>query len=1595
MASGTWTSVATSGAWSLATNWSGSTIADGSGFTANFASNITATTTIDTTIGGGWSGTIGSIVFSDNGASGSAWTLGTQSTITLGSLSTITTTTGATINGILAGAVSGLTKTGAQTLTLSGVNTFSGSITINAGTLSVTNASGLGSNTARVVTVTSGAVLSLGASITGSNLTPDISGTGIAGVNDGAVVLASSSISANIGAITLGASAKIRASASGTLASSILTASGRDLTLQVVPTSTGTFSGAITGAGALIVGGTAGAGLTSQTGTVTLSSLTNSYTGDTTVSTGTTTVSGLLGNGSYAGAISIASGATFSFTSTSNQTLSGGISGLGTLTKATGTSSILTLSGTNSYSVLNIQAGTVSVASIANNIGSGVSTVNVGLTGTSGTLRYTGSGETTSKVINLAGNTTGGATIENNGSGALVFTSNITGVSASGTRTLTLSGSNAGVNDFQGVIADVGAGAGLTAFTKAGVGYWKLSGVNTFSGVNAAIGVTVTGGQLEIPALTALGSGTKTISITSTNRNSSMLLSGAVTYPPTLSWSLSSTGSDQANSALGAIRASADSTIAGAVALTSPSTVYADTGNLTISGTVTSTTQTFTSRAATGRTVTITGGIGTGTALVAQGPGTTVWAGNAANTTTAGPPNVSGGALRQTMTLSSGQFAHTSVGFGNSAAQTGSSSSRYQYTGGTLELSNNGAAGAVDYTGLTNTTAISINRGSGKVKLSRDSTAGSFSMTLGNTASPTNGVLTLEYAGTTGTIGTDSSIIFSSFTANAHQPRIIISNGSVLVPAYFDANRVAVPMVYGSAQLNVAASQGSGTTISLVSSGSTFGAYNLTGDISAQVSARTQIIRFDSSTGTPITLAAGANLQATFIMDMGTGTARTIIAGATGAKLSRHNLGGGVQIGIWTENVTSTGATISADMDARYNAGFTKAGVGILSFTGAVANLSGINIAEGTFRIGSAGTFDSTFGAITLGNVYAASGTTVAAEFNQPGDVVVAGLSGGGANTAVTLNGGDLVLRNSGTTTFGGDIVLGGAQKLKVKSLAATSEAFLQSFQGAFPFTAIEMSRGYISLDPQYGMTFTGASAPTITTTGGSFVAIQAQNGLSTDYTVTLGAVSVGAGNLRLSLANSTTSGNPYNTRVTLASLALTGDATANLLAQTANPQQAMTVTGATTGQPMGNGLNVWNGSNIAFYRAAGSTLAGASQNFTGGIALFDTVDVPVYGTGAAGDVNFPAAKGASTSFTSSSTENINVTGAQTAQTAQTMRSLRTSANITMLDATQQIKTDLVISASITVVGAAIVGGVSTGKLSTQTGPLYINTAASLLTINSDIVNNGGTATKLIFYGVQSLTLSGNNSYTGGTVLNGGAAAVILNSQTALGTGPVIGNGTQGFVVGAAITAFTFGAGNTITLNDGGLSLVASAGKDYILNGAISGTGDLYLTGAGTFTLGAVGTGNGALRMSSSSTVTVNAAQAFTEYDFNNGSLTFRYGTGYTTDISALATKRPGNTYRIDTNGQDIAWASSVGNGSTYVKVGDGTHTLGAENFFASATVSTGAVQAGNVAALGYGNVTLSAGTVLQTLTAGGQNGKLTITGTLTNSAGGTIRIGG
>ncbi len=207
--------------------------------------------------------------------------------------------------------------------------------------------------------------------------------------------------------------------------------------------------------------------------------------------------------------------------STAPLTLSGPISGSPTpaLTLSANNSGKVILSGANIYTGKTMLGGngssgvTLSISSFnsvnngqpSSNLGAPTTvadgTISIGSAALTSTLIYTGPGETTDRVIDLSG-TTGGATLQADGTGPLVFTSNFS-ASGSGAKTLTLQGSSAVSNSIKGAIVDSAAGG--TLVTKSGTGTWELAGNNTYSR-----GTSLTAGQLNIGSATALSTGTFT-----------------------------------------------------------------------------------------------------------------------------------------------------------------------------------------------------------------------------------------------------------------------------------------------------------------------------------------------------------------------------------------------------------------------------------------------------------------------------------------------------------------------------------------------------------------------------------------------------------------------------------------------------------------------------------------------------------------------------------------------------------------------------------------------------------------------------------------------------------------------------------------------------------------------------------------------------------------------------------------------------------------------------------------------------------------------------------------------------------------------------
>ena len=171
-----------------------------------------------------------------------------------------------------------------------------------------------------------------------------------------------------------------------------------------------------------------------------------------------------------------------------NVTLSGASSYVGTTSIYDGT---LTVSTINSVTT-NATLGTVhsATSNLGAPTGSGYGAIAFGTVATGAQLTYNGTGETTDRIINLNA-TTGGATLDQSGTGLLKFVTAFT-ASGAGSKTLTLQGSTAGTGEIAGAIVD-NSGTNKTSLTKAGNGTWTLSGTNTYTGATL-----ISSGTLQI-----------------------------------------------------------------------------------------------------------------------------------------------------------------------------------------------------------------------------------------------------------------------------------------------------------------------------------------------------------------------------------------------------------------------------------------------------------------------------------------------------------------------------------------------------------------------------------------------------------------------------------------------------------------------------------------------------------------------------------------------------------------------------------------------------------------------------------------------------------------------------------------------------------------------------------------------------------------------------------------------------------------------------------------------------------------------------------------------------------------------------------------
>ena len=234
--------------------------------------------------------------------------------------------------------------------------------------------------------------------------------------------------------------------------------------------------------------------------------------------------------------------------------------------------------------------------------------------------------------------------------------------------------------------------------------------------------------------------------------------------------------------------------------------------------------------------------------------------------------------------------------------------------------------------------------------------------------------------------------------------------------------------------------------------------------------------------------------------------------------------------------------------------------------------------------------------------------------------------------------------------------------------------------------------------------------------------------------------------------------------------------------------------------------------------------------------------------------------------------------------------------------------------------GAVIASGIA--------GTVTVKTIGSSSSIYSGIIQNGSGIVGLIQAGTGMLTLTGSNSYTGGTTITTGTLQIGNGGSTGSINGNITDNG----------------------------SLVFNRVNAIAVTGTISGSGSLVQKGAGILTLSASNSYSGGTIISSGTVNFTNGALGSSgAISFTGAGGTLQYAAGNTQDFS----NRIGNSsaaIAIDTGANTVTYLNALGSTNTggLIKGGFGTLILSAPNSYSGGTtITSGTIKLGAAGALG------------------------------------------
>ena len=726
--------------------------------------------------------------------------------------------------------------------------------------------------------------------------------------------------------------------------------------------------------------------------------------------------------------------------------------------------------------------------------------------------------------------------------------------------------------------------------------------------------------------------------------------------------------------------------------------------------------------------------------------------------------------------------------------------------------------------------------------------------------------------------------------------------------------------------------------------------------------------------------------------------------------------GGSISGGSISANrFTLSAGTIGASLTG--SSALTKTGAGTLTLNGAANNYSGLTtVTAGTLVIGSAsglpagraltvngGTLDLgdtsaslttvtvsrgtiSNGAISASSAYSVSGGTINADLGG-----AAALTKTGTGTAI-LTGVNTYTGNGGTTTVSAGTLQVSASSLPGNVLNNAALTFNQSTSASY--TGVINGKGRLTKTGGGTLTLTGANVYT----GGT--------------TISEGTLAVSAGTLPSPLGTATIVNN--------ATLSFNNDGSQVTFAAPVSGRGAFVKTG--TGAVVLSGANTYTGGTTV----SAGILAGSPRSLRGAIANSGTV---VIDTSSLSGTQSGVISG-SGNLIKTGSGTLTLTGANTYAGGTEVT------GGTLTGSSVSLPGDIVATAGVVTFNQAAAG--------TYAG--NISGAGSLVKLGAGVLTMTGTSTFLGGTTVSAGTLQGNAANLQGAIVNNATVdfnqsssaeyAGIMSGRgrlTKTGTGTLTLSGDNIYTGGTTVSAGTL-AGTVVTLqgnivNNAQVQMTEASQATYL--GAMSGIGVFTKLGAGTLTLTGVNTYSGGTTVSAGTlagstrsvqgNITNNGAVQFEQTSagtyagrmsgtgqlikVGSGALTLSGANNYTggTTVSAgsltgTATSLQGNiangtavTFNQAGTGTYAGVMSGAGN---LTKTGSGTLVLsGANTYAGGTTVSAGTLQ-GSTSSL-RGSIGNNARVVFDQSTAGTYSGLMFGTGSLTKTGAGDVSLAG